>query len=123
MLFRSPRLADFRREILEKLERSVPGLTVSYSGSAGTGLFASTDAHYGEIWYSMSGKRVLQKSAIEPIVLETIYRLAGVPAEPAIESDSYKGYPLRSDAPGAWVLFFVVWPAVVLTIFWRLRRA
>lgn len=117
-----PRLADFRREILEKLEREVPHLSVSYSGSTGTGLFASTDPHYGEIWYEMGGKRVMLKSAIEPLVLEAIYGLAGILPAPAPESESYAGYPLRTDAPMAWMVFFVIYPVIVLSSFWRLRK-
>jgi ABC-2 type transport system permease protein len=118
-----PRLADFRREILEKLQREVPRISVSYSGVSGTGLFASADPHYGEIWYEIGGKRVMLKSAIEPVVLGAIYALAGIHAEPAAESESYRGYPRRTDAPMAWILFFVIYPAIVLTAFWRLRKS
>lgn len=118
-----PRLTDFRREILERLERAVPHLIVSYRGSAGTGLLANRDEHYGEIWYEMSGKRVMLKSAIEPIVLQTIYDLAGVKAAPAVESENYPGYSLQTDAPMAWVLFFVIIPVIILTSFWRLRKS
>jgi ABC-2 type transport system permease protein len=118
-----PRLADLRREILEKLEREVPQILVVYRGSTGTGLFASADAHYGEIWYEIDGKRVMQKSAIEPVVLETIYGLAGIHADPASESEHYPGYPLRTDAPMAWMIFFVIYPVIVLASFWRLRKS
>jgi hypothetical protein len=117
-----PRLADFRREILDRLERVVPGLEISFAGSSGTGLFANPDSHYGEIWYELAGKRVMLKSAIEPVVLETIYGLAGVALTPAAESEAYRGYPLRSDPSLAWVVFFVAWPAIVLTGYWRRKR-
>jgi hypothetical protein len=118
-----PRLSDLRSEILDRLKRVVPSLDVSFVGSAGTGLFASPDQHYGEIWYEIAGKRVMLKSAIEPVVLQTIYGLAGIRATPASESESYGGYPLRSGAPMAWLVFFVVWPAIVLTVFWRVKRS
>jgi len=118
-----PRLSDLRREILDRLKRVVPSLDVSFVGSAGTGLFASPDQHYGEIWYQIAGKRVMLKSAIEPVVLQTIYGLAGIRATPASESESYRGYPLRTGAPMAWLVFFVLWPAIVLTVFWRVKRS
>ncbi len=118
-----PRLADFRREILGRLERVVPRLDVTYAGAGGTGLFASADPHYGEIWYAMGGKRVMLKSAIEPVVLETIYALADLKAKPAIDAESYPGYPFRGQASFAWVIFFVACPAGVLAAFWRVRRS
>jgi hypothetical protein len=117
-----PRLADFHREILDKLERTVPRLDVSYLGAGGTGLFASHDAHYGEIWYELSGKRVMLKSAIEPVVLETIYGLAGVAATPVTDDDAYRGYPIHSDSPFAAVVFFVAGPLIVVAASWRARK-
>jgi ABC-2 type transport system permease protein len=118
-----PRLADFHREILDKLERVVPRLEVTYPGAGGTGLFANPDSHYGEIWYDLNGKREMLKSAIEPVVLETIYGLAGMQAAPTSAADaSYRGYPLRSGAPFAAILFFIAGPMIVLAASWRVRR-
>ncbi len=118
-----PRLTDLRHEILDRLERVVPHLSVSYEGSAGTGRLGNADPQYGEIWYEIAGKRIMLKSAIEPIVLQTIYDLAGVKATPVADAESYPGYPLRTTAPFVWAAFFVVWPAIVLTLFWRARKA
>ena len=42
------------------------------------GLFEKPEDHYGEIWYEMNGQKIMERSAIEQVVLETIYRLAGV---------------------------------------------
>jgi ABC-2 type transport system permease protein len=117
-----PRLADFRREILDKLERVVPRLDVSYPGVGGTGLFANSDPHYGEIWYELEGHRVMLKSAIEPLVLQTIYGLAGIAAAPVAGDDAYPGYPLRGDAPFAAIAFFVAGPMIVIGAGWRARR-
>jgi ABC-2 type transport system permease protein len=117
-----PRLADLRREILDRLERVVPKLRVEYVGAGGTGLFASADPHYGEIWYELGGKRVMLKSAIEPVVLATVYQLAGVPGPPATGVETYSGHPLRSDGPGSALVFFVLWPALVMAGWWRFRR-
>ncbi len=117
-----PRLTDFRSEILDRLEREVPHSSVSFAGSTGTGLLGSADPHYGEIWYGINGKRVMLKSAIEPVVLQTIYDLAGITATPAGESESYPGYPLKSDAPLAWLVFFVTWPVIVLTLYFSVRK-
>ena len=118
-----PRLTDLRTEVLDRLERVVPHLTVSYEGSAGTGLLANADPHYGEIWYEAAGKRTMLKSAIEPVVLQTIYDLEGVHATPVADAESYPGYPLKTTGPLAWLALFIVWPAIVLTLFWRARKA
>jgi hypothetical protein len=117
-----PRLSDFRREILDRLERVVPKLRVEYVGAGGTGLFASADPRYGEIWYELGGKRVMLKSAIEPIVLGMLYQLSGTPNPAVAEGERYGGHPLQSDAPGAVLVFFVLWPALVVIGWWRLRR-
>jgi ABC-2 type transport system permease protein len=117
-----PRLADLRREVLDRLARTVPRLEVSYVGARGTGLFASPDPNYGEIWYEVDGKRAMLKSVIEPVVLETIYGLAGIKTVTVTGESSYGGYPLRSDAPHAALIFFVLWPAIVLAAHWRARR-
>lgn len=117
-----PRLADFRREILDRLERVVPKLRVEYVGAGGTGLFASADPRYGEIWYELGGKRVMLKSAIEPIVLGMLYQLAGTPKPAVAEVETYGGHPLQSDAPGSVLVFFVLWPALVLIGWSRFRR-
>jgi ABC-2 type transport system permease protein len=117
-----PRLADLRREILERLERVVPKLRVEYVGAGGTGLFASADPAYGEIWYALGGKRVMLKSAIEPVVLAMLYQLAGSPRPAGTDAESYSGHPLQSDAPGSALVFFMLWPALVVAGWWRVRR-
>lgn len=116
-----PRLADLRREVLDKLERVVPRISVRVVGAGGTGLFASPDPNYGEVWYEYAGRRQMLKSAIEPVVLETIYQLAGKTATPVTNESGYSGYPLRTDAPMAAALFFGVWPALVALAWWRNR--
>ena len=117
-----PRLADLRAEVLDKLERVVPKMSVRMVGAGGTGMFASKDPRYGEVWYEYEGRREMLKSAIEPVVLETIYKLAGRRASPVTNETSYSGYPLRSEAAFASILFFVIWPVAVIAAWWRIRR-
>ncbi len=114
-----PRLVDLRRDVLGKLERVVPRLEVDDALASGTGLFAARDPHYGEIWYSIGGKRTMLKSTIEPVVLATIYDLAGVAAPPRAEEATYPGYPLAAEPRGAALLFYALWPLLVLGYFWR----
>jgi ABC-2 type transport system permease protein len=117
-----PRLADLRHEVLDKLERVVPRVKVQMVGAGGTGMFASADAKYGEVWYEYEGRREMLKSAIEPVVLATIYQLAGKRATPVTVENSYDGYPLKTEAAFASTIFFVLWPAAVAAAWWRVRR-
>jgi hypothetical protein len=117
-----PRLADLRHEVIDKLERVVPSMSVRVVGAGGTGMFASPDPKYGEVWYEYEGRREMLKSAIEPVVLATIYKLAGKTQTPITTEATYSGYPLRSNAPLASILFFLVWPAGVIAAWWRIRR-
>jgi hypothetical protein len=48
--------------------------------------------------------------------------LAGVKATPASDGEAYPGYPLQTRAPLAWLLLFVLWPVIIVTFFWRIRR-
>jgi ABC-2 type transport system permease protein len=114
-----PRMMDFENNVLVKLRRSVPKLCVNYPLAGRTGLFEN-DARYGEIVYCLGTKTATSRSTTEEIVLDTIYGLAGVPA-PAREASSYPGYPLAKRARGAELVFYVVWPIVIASI-WLTRR-
>jgi len=122
-----PRLFDYQRNVLTRLSRVLPRLTVRYPISSASGLFERAGSGYGEITYDVGGHRATLRSTTEPIVLEQIYRLAGVePPTPGAET-TYPGYPLATRAPGASLLFFGAWPlAAGLALFllrgpWRSR--
>jgi hypothetical protein len=117
-----PRLADLRRGVLHKLERAVPAIRVTTVARTSTGLFEPPDGHYGEVWYALGDRRVMSRSTTEPIVLETIYQLAGrTPPAPDAEV-AYPGYPLRATPRWAAALFYAVWPLMVLLLWWAGRR-
>jgi hypothetical protein len=116
-----PRLADLDRSVLRKLQRTRGWVTVRNVSASGTGLFAA-DPHYGEVWYTVGNRRAMSRSTTGPIVLETIYELAGM-APPTRDSDrGYTGYPLVLRAAAQPYIFFVVWPLIVLAAWWTLRR-
>ena len=117
-----PRLTDFEQNILKKLRRVLPNLDVDYAAESRSGLFESGEDHYGEIWYEMNGQKVMDRSTIEQVVLEQIYKLASVPAPSRQEEDSYSGYPLRARPRGASEFFYVGWPFIVILFWWFIRR-
>jgi hypothetical protein len=118
-----PRRTDLDRHVLRKLARVLPHFDVEYAAQTRTGLFEGAGSHYGEVWYQVGAARELNRSSAEPIVLETVYRLAGV-AQPTAEPNDYPGYPLRVRA-GWWQLAMLggLWPLLVLAAWLALRRS
>jgi hypothetical protein len=116
-----PRLADLERGVLLKLRRTMRDVRVSYAARGRTGLFERPQDHYGEVWYELAGKRAMSRSTTEPIVLETIYQLAGRAPPTATGEPPYPGYPLASRAPHLILIFFVLWPIVVVVSWWLIR--
>ncbi|HET7456626.1 MAG TPA: ABC transporter permease subunit [Gemmatimonadaceae bacterium] len=117
-----PRLVDLERGVLAKLRRTLPSVDVRYVARGRSGLFERAEGHYGEVWYEIGGRRAMERSATEEIVLETIYRLAGVPDPQRRDEPAYPGYPFAGRPRWAPVLFFVLWPLVVAAAWWRSRR-
>ena len=119
-----PRRVDLERRALSKLRRVVPNLQVEYVSATSIGLFEQTSDHYGEVWYDLGGRKEMNRQTSAEGVLETIYALAGV--TPVSESDEpvFRGHPLAVPPKGAAVVFYGVWPAVVVgvAVFSRKRR-
>ncbi len=119
-----PRRSDLERQVLLKLRRVMPQTKVEYVSVTSIGLFEQTREHYGEIWYEMNGKKMMSRITTAEGVLETIYSLAG--AAPAETGDSvFRGHPLAVPPKGAAVVFYGIWPAVVVlsSIFTRRRSS
>jgi ABC-2 type transport system permease protein len=110
-----PRMTDFENNVLLKLRRSMSDVSVIYPLAGRSGLFEN-DARYGTIVYRLGAKTAMSRSTTEEIVLDTIYDLAGVLA-PAREAATYAGYPLAKKPMGAAIVFYVLWPAVLIAVF------
>ena len=113
-----PRMNDFDSNVLIKLRRAVPHLRVEYPYAGRSGLFEN-DQHYGEVVYRLGAKTAVSRSTTEEIVVETIATMAGVPA-PAVTESTYPGYPLAKRPAGAALVFYLLWPAAIVTL--RLLR-
>jgi ABC-type transport system involved in multi-copper enzyme maturation permease subunit len=118
-----PRLTDYEQNVLRKLRRVLPRLSVDYSSNSRTGLFERPEDHYGEIWYEMNGQKIMERSAIEEIVLEQIYKLAGINPPLRSEENTFSGYPLSVRARGASLIFYGLWPLVIIILWWIKNRA
>ena len=113
-----PRLADLERGVLAKLERTMPEVEVTYGATSRSGLFERANDHYGEVWYELGGKREMSRSTTEPIVLETIYGLAGLQPPTPVAVQPYPGYPLAKRSAAAPWFFFLAWPLAVAAAWW-----
>lgn len=118
-----PRLTDYEQNVLRKLRRVLPRLEVDYASNSRTGLFEKPEDHYGEIWYEMNGQKAMERSTIEEVVLEQIYKLAGVAPPVHAEDNVFSGYPLAAHARGAAWLFYGLWPLVTIILWWAKNRA
>ncbi|MDX6530020.1 MAG: hypothetical protein QOH41_2310 [Blastocatellia bacterium] len=118
-----PRLSDYEQNVLRKLRRVLPQLDVDYSSSSRTGLFEKPEDHYGEIWYEMNGQKIMERSTIEEIVLEQIYKLAGINPPARSEENAFSGYPLTARARGAGLIFYGLWPLITIAAWWGQSRA
>ena len=117
-----PRLMDYERSILFKLQRLLPHVETVYAANSRTGLFEGAGEHYGEIWYEYEGRRAMNRSTTVPIVLEQLYQLAQLAPPAPVDEPVFPGYPLKAVPRGARVLFYGLWPLAVLTSWWLSRR-
>ena len=113
-----PRLMDLDRNVLSKLERILPRMEVNYRAHSRTGLFDSAGDHYGEVWYELGGRKAMSRSATEPIVLDTLYKLAQVEPPANAEGNEFPGHPLAADPKGAAWIFYALWPLAIGAACW-----
>jgi ABC-2 type transport system permease protein len=111
-----PRLADLDRNIIAKLTRVLPQVIVTNTAQSRTGLFET--ANYGEVWYQIDGRRLMTRSTTEPVVLETIYKLAGVCPPAPRAATPYPGYPLNTHPALAFPLLMLLWPVAMAVLCW-----
>ncbi len=109
-----PRRVDLDRNVLSKLRRVMPGVSVHYVSSTSTGLFEQTADHYGEIWYQLGDQKAVSRETTAEGALENIFALAALTPGPETAS-VFRGHPLAARPAGAAPLFYILWPALVLS--------
>jgi ABC-2 type transport system permease protein len=115
-----PRRVDLDHRVIAKLRRVRPDVKVRYQSSTSIGIFEQTNAGYGEIWYDIQGKKAMSRAVTAEAVLETIYSLAGV--SPEADADAvFRGHPLMARPAKAVAVFYVLWPALIVSAAIALR--
>ena len=114
-----PRYVDLQRNVLSKLERIVPNVTIRLV-TAGQSLIGSAgEVSYGEIEYSYGGHSAKSRSTSHREALPLIYGLAGIPVPTPQPGEDYPGYPLVVDGWIALPWFFVALPLLIAVAWWR----
>src|SRR4030095_7744384 len=92
-----PRYVDLRRNVLSKLERAMPRVTVRLATSGQSMAASASEEAYGEIEYSYAGRLDRSRSTSPREIVPLIYALAGRPIPAPIAGQAYPGYPLLAD--------------------------
>jgi hypothetical protein len=117
-----PRLTDLDRSILSKLERILPSVQIDYAAQTRTGLFEGAVDHYGEVWYELDGRKIMSRSTTEAIVLENLYKLAGISPPSHAGETEFSGHPLAKSSAGAAWIYYGLWPLAIALLWWRQFR-
>ncbi|MDX6712836.1 MAG: hypothetical protein QOH96_3852 [Blastocatellia bacterium] len=117
-----PRLTDFEQNVLSKLRRTLTHVDVDYAANSRSGLFENVEDHYGEIWYQIGQQKIMERSTIEQVVLEQIYKLASVEQPQPAEENEFPGFPLAAAPKAAPWIFYGILPLMTLLAWWFVRR-
>jgi ABC-2 type transport system permease protein len=118
-----PRYVDLRRNILVKLERVMPRVTIRLATMGQSVVGSTSEEAYGEIEYSYGGRSDKSRSTSHREILPLIYALAGKPIPTPIAGEEYPGYPLLANASPALAWFLGGLPLLIVTAWWLSRRA
>jgi ABC-2 family transporter len=115
-----PRYVDLRRNVLGKLERAMPNVSIVLVGSRQE--LAGTSDAYGQIEYVYGGRSDVGRSTSPREILPLLYALAGTPPPAPIPGTEYPGYPLVANADATLFWFFCGLPLLIALAWWRSRR-
>jgi ABC-2 type transport system permease protein len=117
-----PRYVDLRRNVLAKLERIMPRVTIRLATSGQSMVGSTSEEAYGEVEYSYDGRSDKSRSTSHREILPLIYALAGRPIPQPIAGEDYPGYPLLANGSAALAWFFGGLPLLIVIAWWRSRR-
>jgi len=118
-----PRYIDLQRNVLSKLERIVPNVTIHLVTAGQSVIGSAGEVSYGEIEYSYGGHLAKSRSTSHREALPLLYGLAGIPVPTPQTGEDYPGYPLVADGWIALPWFFVALPLLIAVAWWWSRRA
>src|SRR5215216_3452327 len=117
-----PRYADLRRNVLAKLERAMPNVSVTLGGPRQGFSRGSSDESYGEVEYVYGSRSDTSRSTSPREILPLLYALAGVSPPVPTPGSEYPGYPLVASADATLFWFFGGLPLLIVLSWWCIRR-
>jgi ABC-2 type transport system permease protein len=117
-----PRYVDLRRNVLSKLERVMPNVTLRLVASQSF-IGRSGDDTYGEVEYAYAGRIDKTRSTSLREILPLLYGLARVPVPTPVAGEDYPGYPLVANTALVLPWFFGALPLLIALAWWWSRRA
>src|SRR6516165_2412852 len=117
-----PRYVDLRRNILLKLERVVPNITIRLATAGQSVVGSTSEEPYGEIQSSYGGRSDKRRATSHHEIMPLIYALAGRPPPTPIAGEEYPGYPLLANASPALAWFLGGLPLLIVIAWWLSRR-
>ena len=117
-----PRYVDLQRNVLSKLERIIPNVTIRLVTAGQSVIGSAGEVSYGEIEYSYGDHSAKSRSTSHREALPLLYGLAGIPVPTPQSAEEYPGYPLVTDGWIALPWFFVVLPLLIAVTWWWWSR-
>jgi ABC-2 type transport system permease protein len=117
-----PRYADLQRNVLAKLERAMPTVSVALGRPRQGFSSGGGDESYGEVEYVYGNRSDISRSTSPREILPLLYALAGVSPPSPSPGGEYPGYPLVASADAALVWFFGGLPLLIVLCWWWIRR-
>jgi hypothetical protein len=117
-----PRYIDLQRNVLSKLERVMPHVSIRLATARQSFASSAGDESYGEVEYRYGARSDASRSTNPREILPLIYGLADVPVPAQTPSDEFPGYPLVMDGAFALLWFLAILPALIMLVWWRSRR-
>jgi hypothetical protein len=117
-----PRYIDLQRNVLAKLERAMPHVSIQLATARQSFAAAADDDAYGLVEYRYGVRADSSRSTSSQEILPLIYGLAGQTAPAPVPSADYPGYPHVANGDPALVWFLAVLPALIAFAWWRSRR-
>jgi ABC-2 type transport system permease protein len=115
-----PRFADLQHNVLGKLERAMPNVTVVLAGNQPDS--AGRSDAYGEIKYIYGNRSDVSRSTSSGEILPLLYALAETRSPEPTQATDYPGYPLVANADVILPWFFGGLPLLIALAWWRSRR-
>ena len=117
-----PRYADLQRNVLAKLERAMPNVSVTLAGPRQGFSSRNSDESYGEVEYVYGSRSDTSRSTSPREILPLLYALAGVSPPSPTPGGENPGYPLVASADAALFWFFGGLPLLIVVCWWWIRR-